>query len=73
VTQARWDATDRDSDSSPAAAGRLGDRLGRGLAADAAYLADLEQEIVATHEAYVAAAVIEIAVMRADTSGRQTG
>jgi hypothetical protein len=44
-----------------------------GLAADGAYMADLEEEIVACRAAYVGAAVTEIATMRAELSGPLTG
>jgi hypothetical protein len=44
-----------------------------GLATDAAYSADLEEEIAASHEAYVAAAVSEIAALRAELSGPLVG
>ena len=40
-----------------------------GLAADEAYLADLHKEIDATRDAYVGAAVTEIASLRAELSG----
>ena len=40
-----------------------------GLAADGAYMADLEDEIAACRAAYVGAAVTEIATMRAELSG----
>jgi len=39
-----------------------------GLAADGAYMADLEEEITACRAAYVGAAVTEIATMRAEMS-----
>ena len=39
-----------------------------GLAADGAYMADLEEEITACRAAYVGAAVTEIATMRASLS-----
>jgi hypothetical protein len=42
-----------------------------GLAGDGAYMADLEDEIVATRHAYVGAAVIEIATLRAELSALQ--
>ena len=42
-----------------------------GLASDSAYMADLEQEIAATHSAYVGAAVTEIASLRAQLLGRR--
>ena len=44
-----------------------------GLDANAAYVEDLDQEIWATHHAYVGAAVAEIAALRADLSGPLTG
>jgi hypothetical protein len=44
-----------------------------GLAADGAYMADLEDEIVACRAAYVGAAVTEIASMRAELSGALLG
>ena len=44
-----------------------------GLGNSAAYMADLDDEIVATRHAYVAAAVTEIAVLRAELSGRLLG
>lgn len=44
-----------------------------GLAADAAYMADLDDEIAACHAAYVGAAVTEIASMRAQLSGELLG
>jgi hypothetical protein len=44
-----------------------------GLATDAAYMADLDEEIAASHEAYVAAAVSEIAALRAELSGPLVG
>jgi hypothetical protein len=44
-----------------------------GLASDAAYMADLEDEIVAARHAYIGAAVIEIATLRAELSGPQVG
>jgi hypothetical protein len=43
------------------------------LASEPAYMADLEDEIVATRAAYVAAAVTEIAALRAHLSGRLSG
>ena len=39
-----------------------------GLAEDPAYMADLHDEIKVTRHAYVAAAVTEIAVLRAELS-----
>jgi hypothetical protein len=42
-----------------------------GLASDGAYMADLDGEISDTKVAYVSAAVIEIAVLRAELSGQQ--
>jgi hypothetical protein len=44
-----------------------------GLAADGAYMADLEDEIAAVRAAYVGAAVTEIATMRAELSGPLVG
>ena len=43
------------------------------LANDRAYMADLEEEILATRHAYVGSAVIEIASLRAALSGPQVG
>jgi hypothetical protein len=40
-----------------------------GLAEEAAYMADLTDEIVVTRHAYVGAAVTEIATLRAELSG----
>ena len=45
-----------------------------GLAeSDAAYMADLDQEIEEYRSAFLAAVVVEIAVLRAEVAGRQTG
>jgi hypothetical protein len=44
-----------------------------GLASDPAYMADLVEEIVVTRQAYVGAAVTEIATLRAQLSGPQVG
>jgi hypothetical protein len=44
-----------------------------GLAANSAYMADLDVEIEATARAYVGAAVTEIATFRAELSGPQVG
>jgi hypothetical protein len=44
-----------------------------GLSNDSAYMSDLEDEIAATRSAYVAAAVTEIATLRAQLSGPQLG
>jgi hypothetical protein len=44
-----------------------------GLEANAAYMADLDDEITATRFAYVGAAVTEIASLRAELSGPQRG
>jgi hypothetical protein len=44
-----------------------------GLAANSAYMADLDGEIEATTSAYVGAAVTEIATLRAELSGPQVG
>jgi hypothetical protein len=43
------------------------------LAFQPAYMADLEDEILATEAAYVASAVTEIACLRAALGGRQSG
>ena len=47
--------------------------LMEGLGNSPAYMADLDDEIAATRHAYVAAAVTEIAVLRADLSGPLEG
>ena len=47
--------------------------LMEGLGTSKAYMADLHDEIEATRHAYVAAAVTEIAVLRADLSGPLVG
>jgi hypothetical protein len=44
-----------------------------GLAADAAYMADLDDEIMACRAAFVGAAVTEIATMRASFTGTLQG
>jgi hypothetical protein len=44
-----------------------------GLAANAAYMADLDDEITELSDAYVRAAVTEIATFRAALSGPQAG
>jgi hypothetical protein len=44
-----------------------------GLGNSAAYMADLDDEIAVTRHAYVAAAVTEIAVLRAELSGALQG
>lgn len=44
-----------------------------GLAGNSAYMTDLENEIVATHFAFVGEAVTEIATMRGLLSGPQVG
>ena len=44
-----------------------------GLAANSAYMADIDGEIEATTSAYVGAAVTEIATLRAELSGPQVG
>jgi hypothetical protein len=44
-----------------------------GLGENAHYMADLEDEITATRDAYVGAAVTEIAVLRARLSGPLLG
>jgi hypothetical protein len=45
----------------------------QGLGADTAYMADLEDEIAEVSDAYVAAAVTEIATLRAELFGPQLG
>jgi hypothetical protein len=44
-----------------------------GLSGNSAYMADLDQEIAATHSAYVGVAVTEIATLRAQLFGSQWG
>jgi hypothetical protein len=44
-----------------------------GLATDAAYIADLDDEIAEVSHAYVGAAVMEIATLRAELFGPQVG
>ena len=44
-----------------------------GLAADAAYMADLDDEIAEVSAAYTGAAVTEIATLRAELFGPQVG
>jgi hypothetical protein len=44
-----------------------------GLAADTAYMADLDDEIAEVSDAYVGAAVTEIATLRAELFGPQVG
>jgi hypothetical protein len=44
-----------------------------GVASNATYMADLEGEIAATRNAYVGAAVTELATFRAELSGPQVG
>ena len=44
-----------------------------GLRSDSAYMADLDDEIAVVRNAYVAAAVTEIATLRAELSGPQLG
>ena len=43
------------------------------VAADTAYVADLEDEIAEVNDAYVGAAVTEIAVLRGELLGPQVG
>ena len=45
----------------------------RGSGSNAAYMAELNQQIAATHSAYVGAAVTEIATLRGQLSGPQLG
>jgi hypothetical protein len=44
-----------------------------GISNDSAYMSDLENEIAATRSAYIAAAVTEIATLRAQLYGPQLG
>jgi len=44
-----------------------------GLAADTAYMADLDDEIAEVSDAYAGAAVTEIATLRAELFGPQVG
>lgn len=44
-----------------------------GLESNRAYMADLDGEIAAARHAYVGAAVVEIATLRAELSGPQVG
>ena len=44
-----------------------------GLGSDPAYMADLELEIATTREAYIGAAVTEIAVLRSELGGKNHG
>jgi hypothetical protein len=45
----------------------------KGVPADGAYMADLEEEIAETSTAYIGAAVTEIATLRAELFGPQVG
>jgi hypothetical protein len=47
--------------------------LAEGLGSSAAYMADLHQEISETRHAYIAVAVTEIAVLRAELSAPLVG
>jgi hypothetical protein len=47
--------------------------LAEGLGDSDAYMADLSEEIAETRHAYVAVAVTEVAVLRAELSGPQVG
>ena len=47
--------------------------LSEGLAGDGAYMTDLDDEIAATRQAYIAAAITEIATLRGEISGPQVG
>jgi hypothetical protein len=49
------------------------DAADAGLAGNARYMAELETDIQASHAAYVALAVTEIATLRAELSGPQVG
>ena len=44
-----------------------------GLSIDPVYMEDLHDEIAATREAYIGAAITEIAILRAELSGPQVG
>lgn len=44
-----------------------------GLGANTTYVSDLDDDLAAAHHAYVGAAVTEIATLRAELSGAQTG
>jgi hypothetical protein len=45
----------------------------KGLPANSAYMADLEEEIAETSAAYIGAAVTEMATLRAELFGPQVG
>jgi hypothetical protein len=47
--------------------------LDTALRNDPAYMADLQEEILATRHAYIGSAVTEIASLRAELSGAQIG
>jgi hypothetical protein len=47
--------------------------LDTALRNDPAYMADLQEEILATRHAYIGSAVTEIASLRAELSGPQVG
>jgi len=47
--------------------------LDTALRNDPRYMADLEEEILATRHAYVGSAVMEIAQLRADLGGKNWG
>lgn len=47
--------------------------LGTELAQIRSYMADLEEEIEATHQLYVASAVVEITTLRGELFGAQVG
>ena len=47
--------------------------LDTALRDDPAYMADLQEEILATRHAYIGSAVTEIASLRAELSGAQIG
>ena len=49
------------------------DALDAGLGANATYMRDLSADIAASREAFVGLAVMEIASLRAQLSGRQEG
>ncbi len=75
---------DNDIAASPATAVELKDHLLQlqaeqalasleGLSENAAYSSDLDDELAAAHHAYVAAALTELATLRAEVSGPQVG
>ena len=49
------------------------DALAAGLGANSLYMADLEREVEDVRVSYIGTAVVEIAMLRADLSGRLEG